>query len=569
MKRNFLTLTLLLGVALSMQARQRTIAEMKSAAMSVIGQGVSGKANAPQNAQALQVLNQSSQLTVLGTQAGGFAVIANDDAFAPVLGYSDSNYSADPAPAFLWWMNAMNESLEKSLADGTDNAPVKRNAAMKAAVAPLITSVWGQGTPYNNLTPVYPGDNGQDEHYVVGCVATAAAQIMRYHKYPEKGQGRRTYRFAPGGGVTAVTLTANFGETTYDWDNMLDDYTGSYTAEQAQAAALISSHFGIAVKMTYTKDGSGSYSNDAALALRDYFCYSPYLKYYSRDYYPKDEWMNMVFRELNDGCPILYGGQSTSGGHAFILDGYDASGKVHVNWGWNGSMNGYFDIGSLNSYSTAQSLVQVRLPNDPSFPDGPRSIWALPEQLTATVSNGRVTLSASRAWQLDIDAFTGSLYIIAINQDTGEVLPVATVASGLSGIKFGNGVTLSNGYSFDATTLAKGTYRVCFASKSTTEPTFQPIRSKENIRNSYLLTVGDRVTLKADPSSNWSADWTGIDGITVSGDTTGASDGIVRVFDTTGRLVYQASKALYNEKDIPAHGILIVKDGTTAKKILK
>lgn len=568
MKRNFLTLTLLLGVALSMQARQRTVAEMQSAAFSVIGQGVNGKKNAPLNAQALRVLKQSSQLTILGGQTGGFAVIANDDAFSPVLGYSDTDFSANPAPGFLWWLNAMNESLEKSLADGVDNAPVKRNAAMKAAVAQLMTSEWGQDVPYNNLTPVYPGDDGTDKHYVVGCVATAAAQIMRYHKYPEQGQGRRSYRFAPGGGVTAVTLSANFGETTYDWDNMLDNYTGSYTEEQAQAAALISSHFGIAVKMTYTKDGSGSYSTDAALALRDYFRYSPNLKYYSRDYYPKDEWMNMVFRELNDGCPILYGGQSTSGGHAFVLDGYDASGKVHVNWGWNGSMDGYFDIGSLNTYSSQQSLVQVRLPNDPNFPDGPRSIWALPEQLTATVSNGRVTVSATRAWQLDIDAFTGSIDVIAINQATGEVLPVASVVT-LSNIKYGSGITLSNGYSFDATTLDEGTYRICFASKSTTEKTYQPIRSKETVRNSYLLTVGSRVTLKADPSSNWSANWTGIDGIAVSDNATGASDGNVRVFDTTGRLVYQASKALYNEKDIPAKGILIVKDGTTAKKILK
>lgn len=569
MKRNFLTLTLLLGVALSMQARQRTVAEMKSAAISVIGQGVNGKKTAPVNAQALQVLKQSSQLTILGARTGGFAVIANDDAFAPVLGYSDSDYSANPAPGFLWWLNAMNESLDKQLAEGVDNEPVLPSGAMKAAVGQLLTSQWGQEYPYNMYTPVYPGDNGEDVHFVVGCVSTAASQIMRYHKYPEQGQGRRSYRFAPGGGVPAVTLSANFGETTYDWDNMLDDYTGSYTEEQAAAAALISSHFGISVKMTYQKDGSGAYCSDAALSLRDYFRYNPNLKYYTRDYYPKDEWMNIVFRELNDGCPILYGGQSSAGGHAFVLDGYDTAGRVHVNWGWNGSMDGYYDIGSLNSYSTGQNLVQVRLPNDPNFPDESRSIWGLPEQLTATVSNGRVTLSTARAWQLDVDPFSGSLYIIAINQETGDVQPVAVVASGLSNRQFGTGYTLSGGYSFDATQLDEGSYRVCFASKSNTESTYQPIRSKENVRNSYLLTVGSKITLKADPSSNWTADWTGIDGITVSNNANGASDGKVRVFDTTGRLVYQASKALYNEKDIPAKGILIVKEGTTAKKIMK
>lgn len=564
MKRNFLTLTLLLGVALSMQARQRTLAEMKSAAISVIGQNVSGKKSAPANAQALQVLRQNSQLTVLGTKTGGFAVIANDDSFSPVLGYSDAPCTGTPAPGYLWWLETMNKSLEQALANGESNEQTPRDASMRASVVPMLTSTWGQGTPYNNLTPVYPGDNG-DEHYVVGCVATAAAQILRYHKYPEKGHGSRTYRFAPGGGVAAVTLKADFGSTTYDWDDMLDNYEGSYTEAQAQAAALISSHFGIAVKMNYTKDGSGSYSSDAALALRDYFLYNKYLKYYNRDYYPKAEWMQMVYRELNDGCPILYGGQSTAGGHAFVFDGYDAKGFVHVNWGWNGDYNGYFDIGSLNGYSSGQTIVQVRLPNDPTFPDGPRSIWGLPQKLTASVSNGIVTVSAPQAYQLDVDAFTGSIYVLAINQATGEILPMATAVSGLNKIKFGNGVVLSTGYSFDASTLDPGTYRVCFASKSNEEANYQPIRSKENVGNSCLLTVGSRITVRNDGNS----EWTGIDAAPIADNQNAASDGIVRVFDTTGRLVYHASKALFNVNDIPAKGVLIVKDGTEAKKILK
>lgn len=568
MKRNFLTLALLLGVALSMQARQRTVAEMKSAAFSVIGRNVSGKPSAPANVQALQVLGQNSQLTVLGTQTGGFAVIANDDSFSAVLGYSDNQYSSNPAPAFVWWMNAMNESLEKALANGESVEPVKRDAAYKTSVPALLTSIWGQGEPYNNMTPVYPGDNG-DEHYVVGCVATAMAQVMRYHKYPEVGEGSRSYRFAPGGGVSAVTLKANFGETHYDWDNMLDSYPeGSYTDTEADAAALISSHCGIAVKMTYTKDGSGSYSEEALKALRSYFRYNPNIKYFNRDYYPKDEWMNLVYRELSDGCPIIYGGQSTSGGHCFVLDGYNAQGLVHVNWGWNGQMDGYFDIGSLNGYSTNQTLVQARLLNDSNFPDTYYSIWGLPQKVEASkTAAGVVTIKSQQAYQMDVDPFTGGIYVIAINQETGTVYPVAVASSNISNMKFGYGVSLSGGASFDATTLPNGTYRICFASKSVNESSYRAIRSKESVRNSYTLTVGETITLTPDRDSNWTATVTGIE--SVSDNVNAASDGIVRVFDTTGRLVYHASKSLFNVNDIPAKGILVVKDGTEVKKILK
>ena len=194
MKRNYITLSLLLGVALSMTARERTVAEMKQAALSVIGKSVVGKKSAPLNAEALQVLDQKSQLTVLGTQGGGFAVIANDDNFSPVLGYSENSGNGEVAPGFLWWMNEMNASLEQALANGETNEPVKLDASYKKEVPQLLTTVWGQGKPNNNLTPVYPGENG-DEHYVVGCVATAMSQIMRYHKYPIHGKGSRSYRY--------------------------------------------------------------------------------------------------------------------------------------------------------------------------------------------------------------------------------------------------------------------------------------------------------------------------------------------------------------------------------------
>ncbi len=565
MKKNYITLSLLLGVALSVSARERTVAEMKQAALGVIGQSVVGKKSAPLNAEALQVLDQKSQLTVLGTQGGGFAVIANDDNFSPVLGYSENPGNGEVAPGFLWWMNEMNASLEQTLANGGSNEPVKLDASYKTEVPQMLTSTWGQGAPYNSLTPVYPGDNG-DEHYVVGCVATAMAQVMLYHKYPVHGEGSRSYRFAPGGGVAAVTLSANFGEATYDWDNMLDNYTGTYTDAQAQAAALISFHCGVSVKMTYTKDGSGSYSSDAVDALRKYFTYNPNIKFFNRDYFPRKEWMNIVYRELSDGCPILYGGQSTSGGHAFVLDGYNAQGLVRVNWGWNGAQDGYFDIGSLNGFSSQQTIVQVRLPDDTSFTQPYTSNWGLAGAIEASYSSssGLVSITGNTAYQLDVDPFTGSICLVALNTETGSVTNLGAVVSGISKKKFGQALALGTAQ-FSASSLPQGKYRIYFASKVDGESTYQPVRAKETVRNSYILTIGDKVTLKADNDGNW----TGIGSVAIADDTRTSADDTVRVYDTTGRLVYYAPASLYNEDDIPAKGVLIVKQGTQTKKILK
>ena len=564
MKRNYITLSLLCCMAMSMTARERTVAEMKQAALGVIGRSVVGKKSAPLNAEALQVLSQKSQLTVLGTQTGGFAVIANDDSFSPVLGYSTNASDGEVAPGFLWWMDEMNSTLEQALANGETLTPVKLDSSYKTSVPTLLTSTWGQSAPYNNLTPVYPGDNG-DEHYVVGCVATAMAQIMRYHKYPEHGEGSRRYRFAPGGDVAAVTLSANFGETTYDWDDMLDDYSGTYTDAQAEAAALISFHCGVSVKMMYTKDGSGSYSSDAVDALRTYFNYHPSIKHFNRDYFPKKEWMNLVYRELSDGCPILYGGQSTSGGHSFVVDGYNEEGLVSVNWGWNGAQDGYYDIGSLNSFSSQQTLVQVRRADDTRFTQPYTSNWGFASAVEGSYSNGTVTMTGGTAYQLDTDPFTGSICLMALNTETGNTTKLGTIKSGISKMLYGKALTLS-AVQFSTSLLSNGKYRIYFASQVDGETTCQPIRAKETVRNSYILTItDDKVTLKADNDANW----TGINAVAIADDTRTSADTTVRVYDTTGRLVYYAPKALYNDNDIPAKGVLIVKQGIQTKKILK
>ena len=226
MKKIFISLFLVALATNVTLAKQRTLAEMKSEAVKVI---TSSDTNAPLKAKALQgvkVLHSETQLSLVGFENGAFAVIANDDAFQPVLGYTTGRAGAEHAPGFVWWLETMNKSLEDQMAEGKAQAKVQRASDVKTAVAPLIKTKWGQGAPYNNMCPEYTV-GGTTRRYVTGCVATSMAQVMNYHGYPTKGTGSTSYRYTPQGGAT-LTLRANFGTTSYDWANMADDYWRIY-----------------------------------------------------------------------------------------------------------------------------------------------------------------------------------------------------------------------------------------------------------------------------------------------------------------------------------------------------
>lgn len=504
MKRQSLIVMLLLAVTCTMTAKPRTAAQLRQEAAKVLSTTTMAKGLHGNVAAEPEVLNQKSQLTVLGYKDGGYAVIANDDEFAPVLGYSDAKLADEHAPAFLWWMDAINTALEKKLADGEQPERVRPAAEYKERVDELLTTRWNQDAPFNNMCPTYT-KNGKKYNYVTGCVATAMAQIMYYHKYPVKGSGHYSYTYIPEGGNGTVRPSANF-ETTYDYDNMLPVYTpGNYTQVQADAVAKLMYHCGVSVEMNYTTTGSGAFSANACQALRKYFLYDENIKLYTRDIFPVDEWMSIVYRELNDGCPILYGGQSSSGGHSFVLDGYDENGLVHVNWGWGGTDNGFFDIAELDGYNYGQDMVTVRMPNDPTFDSTYRSMWGFGHQLTATKSGSYIVLGTESVYNIDVDDFTGKMGVMAQNTTTGEAELLALLGdeSTFSAIGYLSGLKFNNA-KVPFTSLPNGTYRIYLATMSERETEWQPIRSKEDVNNSYILVKnGSSATLQAENNSNW------------------------------------------------------------------
>ncbi len=279
---------------------------------------------------------------LFGREAG-YVVVAADDVALPLLGYSDEPLSAEAEmPVQMrWWLDQYGRQIDYARARHSSKPALvmPQSRADRAPIAPLLSTQWNQDAPYNDLCPEINGKRA-----VTGCVATAMAQVMKYHNYPAKGTSSISYK------LNGQTLSMDFSKTTFDWANMLDDYTGSYTTAQSTAVATLMKACGYATQMQYTATESGTATIYAAQALRTYFGYDAALELKDRDYYPLDQWEEMCYQNLRDCGPVLYGGTdyARTAGHEFICDGYSANGYFHFNWGWGGAYDGYFLLTALN-----------------------------------------------------------------------------------------------------------------------------------------------------------------------------------------------------------------------------
>lgn len=281
-----------------------------------------------------------------GADAPGFVIINAADAETSILGYSETaTFDYETAPAnFRWW-------LQQYQQNGVAKAPAKAGAA-RHSIPELITTKWNQTPPFSNAIAQAVGNYG----FVTGCTATAMAQIMKFHEHPTRGTGSKSYTIGYNSGTLPLTFQANFGATTYDWANMIDDYSGSYTPAQANAVATLMYHAGVAEETTYRSANSGGSSADdreSAMALVRNFGYDASMLRAQREYYTDADWEDLIYNELAAGRPILYAGNaSPEEGHAFVCHGYDAVNDLYaINWGWGGLSDGYYALtgkGALN-----------------------------------------------------------------------------------------------------------------------------------------------------------------------------------------------------------------------------
>src|SRR5574344_2414501 len=191
---------------------------------------------------------------------------------------------------------------------------------------------------------------------VTGCMATAMAQVMYYYKYPITGIGSNSFKYILklNNNPDTVSYSVDFSKTSYDWTNMIDDYAStSYTQAQADAVATLMYHAGASVDMMYTPNGSSSSDLTAFFALQENFGYEDAMRYYSRDYMSDADWIYILKTESAAGRPVIYSGNGT-GGHEFIVNGYNSSDQFYINWGWGGYCNGYYSISSLKPASNGK-----------------------------------------------------------------------------------------------------------------------------------------------------------------------------------------------------------------------
>ena len=296
----------------------------------------------------VESISGKGQVYVYNRQGGGFAVIAGDDRFSPVIAFSyDNVYDSDSMPP------AAKELLQcwaRQIAAG--KAPAQINTASQSEgniIVKYDTPSWGQGDPYNLEAPVIGGYRS-----VTGCVATAMSIVAYYNKWPIQGNGTTPeYNYTYNGYNTVIP--ANSLGRTYDYENMLMNYRGSESSAQRNAVAALMKDMGTSVYMSYTPGASGAMSEEIPIAMSTYFSYSKSAYTAKAAEYGEREWAEVLQQNLKTCGPTIIGGQSSQGGHAFIFDGCTDNGYFSVNFGWDGASNGYYMLPAIefNQYQDA------------------------------------------------------------------------------------------------------------------------------------------------------------------------------------------------------------------------
>jgi len=274
----------------------------------------------------------------------GFVIVAGDDRVPAVLGYSDTgtfDFNSIP-PSMKEWLKGYTAQIEAIAAGG---APELRTTA-RAAIDPMLNIRWGQGMPYSVLLPHINGSS--NAHAYVGCVAVAMAQVMAYWQYPARPTTTIPGYTSNSGKTYEVTMPS-LSPMDFDWENMQDTYyTTDSTSIAAQAVSNLMLYSTTAMKSSFGLTSTGSYTRNIPETLITYFGYKNSAHYVYRENFSTEGWENLIYSELAAGRPVAYGGNKSSGGHAFVCDGYDGDGRFHINWGWAGKSNGYFLLNLLN-----------------------------------------------------------------------------------------------------------------------------------------------------------------------------------------------------------------------------
>ena len=394
-------------------------------------------------------------------EQNGFVIVAGDDRARSILGYTDSGrFESSRVPAALREMIAIyTRQIEMigQMEAKTDSAAhayraPRRISSTMTDVTPLLTTTWDQGAPYNDYCPTL-----NDQTALTGCVATAMAQIANYYKYP-------TSQVPSLAAYTSSTNKINvsaWGATTFDWNNMLDSYSGSETNAQKAAVATLMRYCGQAAQMDYGFT-SGAYNGDALYAFKEKLGYNENATFKSAANYSTNGWEDLIYKEVREGRPVYYSALNGDvgcdvGGHAFVIDGYKSDGNYfHVNWGWGGACDGYFNLFAL----------------DPGAPESAVSSTGWHYQMLAivglspeTVNTAKLLKDASSSWLItsaddwnelsaNLDAYNGGSF--KLTSDISVTTMVGSESVPFTGTFDGQGHTIAINYNVESFDTGRG-----------------------------------------------------------------------------------------------------------------
>lgn len=506
----------------------------------------------------VKLMKDTDQFAIYGAKGSGFIVVSRSNTFPAIIGESTHDFdSANVAPGFKWWM----ESISKSMAYRDANNMGRTSISVSATISPFITTKWNQASPYNLLCP----NVGSLTHGYTGCVATAMSQILKYYNYPATSKGSGGYSTVVGKDTIIRLATIN---TTYNWSNMSNTYSNNSATPPANiAVAELMRDAGYGANMEYGTDGSAATNIDATKAFANNFTYNPYsLKYLMKELYTDDEWAQIIYNEIKNKRPILYGGSTkTKEGHAFVFDGINTEGNVDVNWGWGGACDGWYDIFDLtpsglgeefSSGTTFSEGNDMILGFDPQATSSGSdfSIWATDENCEFTKATyNKLNLVMTAFYNLSYKTFTGNVAVIFENIATTAITADTLITKENSYIPYSGFGLKSGSITLDISDLQAGTYQVYLASKATNETSWSPARS---------FITHDVISYTLTKASDGGLTLTGIDKVTTEKEN---SDKTKRIYDISGRLINTTTEG----NTISTKGINIIKQGNVTKKVIK
>lgn len=421
----------------------------------------------------------------------GFVIVSGDERMPDVLAYSDeSNFDVDCIPPSVnYWLDCY-EEVFLNLTDSNTPTPSHLESVNPDGVAPLLgKNAWGQSDPYNRLCPSV----GKDR-CVTGCVATAMAQVMKYHRYPDTGKGSVNYYT----NTNKIHLQKDFSSVQLEWDKMLDAYKKNFSQEEANAVAELMFACGTSVKMDYCtseQGGSGAYQTDLVTAFVDNFSYDSDAAFMDRRYCSVENWHQILINELNAGRPVNYAGQSMrDGGHSFVFDGYKTEignnyPYYHVNWGWNGVCDGYYQIADLHpsengqhaTYDGFNSSQQMTIGIKPEDGINDDTIFLGTPNLytsSSTVKAGNsLTVYTASCVNFSYKTFNGLLYVSLISQEDGlETILDESRIKTLSYLQEQSNVKIEITI---PSSMADGQYKVQLLSKQSGKNDYQRVTSRQ------------------------------------------------------------------------------------------